>query len=165
MNTEQYSQTSARDVPIWAKLTRKCSLVTKARALCQLGWLLRRIGMEIQDAIKVIRALADGVNPETRELMKDDSICRNPQAVMALNRALAALVTQQERELKKPASAGQYWSRAEDQQVCEELRKGMNFEDIAKTHNRSVPSIVARLVKLGKVVPEKSTPLFPPQVA
>ncbi len=62
--------------------------------------------MEIQEAIKVIRALADGVNPETRELLKDDSICRNPQAVMALNRALAALVILQERELKKPASAG-----------------------------------------------------------
>jgi hypothetical protein len=47
--------------------------------------------MEIQEAIKVIRAPTDGVNPETRELLKDDSICRNPQAVMALNRALAAL--------------------------------------------------------------------------
>jgi hypothetical protein len=31
--------------------------------------------MEIQEAIKVIRALADGVNPETREGLKDDSIC------------------------------------------------------------------------------------------
>jgi hypothetical protein len=47
--------------------------------------------MEIQETIKVIRAPTDGVNPETRELLKDDSICRNPQAVMALNRALAAL--------------------------------------------------------------------------
>ena len=53
--------------------------------------------MEIQEAIKVIRALADGVHPETRESLHADSICRNPQAVMALNRALAALVTQQDR--------------------------------------------------------------------
>jgi DNA-binding NarL/FixJ family response regulator len=121
--------------------------------------------MEIQEAIKVIRALADGVHPETRESLQADSICRNPQAVMALNRALAALVTQQERELKKPASAGQYWSRAEDKQVCEELRKGMNFEEIAKTHNRTVPSIIVRLVKLGKIAPNKSGSLFPPQVA
>jgi len=114
--------------------------------------------MEIQEAIKVVRALADGVNPETREGLKDDSICRNPQVVVALNRALAALVTQQERELKKPVSAGQFWSRAEDKQVCEEL-------DIAKTHNRSVPSIIVRLVKLGKIAPDKSGSLFPPQVA
>jgi len=110
--------------------------------------------MEIQEAIKVIRALADGVHPETHESLKDDSVCRTAQAVMALNR-----------ELKKPASAGQYWSRAEDKQVCEELHKGMSFEDIAKTHNRSVPSIIVRLVKLGKVAPDKSGSLFPPQVA
>ena len=121
--------------------------------------------MEIQEAIKIIRALTDGVNPETRELLKDDSICRNPQAVMALNRALAALVTLQERELKKPASAGQYWSRVEDKQICEELHKGMNFEDIAKSHNRTVPSIIVRLVKLGKIAPNKSGSLFPPKVA
>jgi hypothetical protein len=121
--------------------------------------------MEIQEAIRVIRALADGVNPETREVLQADSICRNPQAVMALNRALAALVTQQERELKKPTGAGQYWSRAEERQVCEELRKGMDFEEIAKTHNRTVPSIIVRLVKLGKIAPNKSGSLFPPQVA
>jgi hypothetical protein len=121
--------------------------------------------MEIQDAIKVIRALADGVHPETREVLKDDAVLRNPQAVMALNRALAALVTQQERELKKPTGAGQYWSRAEDKQICEELRKGMDFEEIAKNHKRSVPSIIVRLVKLGKISPDKSGSLFPPQVA
>jgi hypothetical protein len=63
---------------------------------------------------------------------------------MAWNRALAALVKLQERELNKPASAGQYWSRAEDKQICEELHKGMNFEEIAKTHNRPVPSIIVR---------------------
>ncbi|MGA8493262.1 MAG: hypothetical protein WB711_22765 [Terriglobales bacterium] len=121
--------------------------------------------MDIQEAIKVIRALADGMHPETRDALKVDSIFQNPQVVMALNRALAALVAEEQRELKKPASAGQYWSRAEDKQVCEELRKGMNFEDIAKTHNRSVPSIIVRLVKLGKIAPDKSGSLFPPQVA
>ena len=84
---------------------------------------------------------------------------------MALNRALAALITQQERALKKPASAGQYWSRTEDKEICEELRKGMALDDIAKNHNRSVPSIIVRLVKLGKISPDKSGSLFPPEVA
>jgi hypothetical protein len=126
---------------------------------------LLEVAMEIQEAIKIIRALADGVHPETRETLQGDSICRNPQSVMALNRALAALVTEHERAVKKPGSAGQYWSRAEDKQVCEELRKGMPFEEIAKTHNRTVPSIIVRLVKLGKVAPNKSGSLFPTQVA
>jgi hypothetical protein len=126
---------------------------------------LLEVSMEIQEAIRIIRALADGVHPETRETLQGDSICRNPQSVMALNRALAALVTEQERAVKKPVSAGQYWSRAEDKQVCEELRKGMPFEEIAKTHNRTVPSIIVRLVKLGKVAPNKTGSLFPTQVA
>jgi hypothetical protein len=41
----------------------------------------------------------------------------------------------------------------------------MPFEEIAKTHNRTVPSIIVRLVKLGKVAPNKSGSLFPTQVA
>src|SRR5262249_27329028 len=116
----------------------------------------RGLVMEIADAIKVVRALADGVNPQTRERLKDDSGCRNAQAIMALNRALSALVAEQERELKRPAGAGRYWTRAEDEQICEELRKGMNFDEIAKAHQRSVASIIVRLVKLGKVAPNKS---------
>jgi hypothetical protein len=121
--------------------------------------------MEIQEAIKVIRALANGLDPESGVALKDDSVCRVPLAVKALNRALGALVSQEEREQKKPGNAGTYWTRAEEQQVCEELRKGINFEEIAKTHNRTVVSVVARLIKLGKIASEKSGSLFPDKVA
>ena len=34
--------------------------------------------MEIQEAIEVIRALANGQDPETGEALKDDSVCRVP---------------------------------------------------------------------------------------
>jgi hypothetical protein len=44
--------------------------------------------MEIQEALKIMRALANGVNPETGESMEADSICRQPETVRALNRAL-----------------------------------------------------------------------------
>jgi hypothetical protein len=36
-------------------------------------------------------------------------------------------------------------------QICEELRHGLSFEQIAKSHNRTSGSIVARLVRLGKI--------------
>jgi DNA-binding NarL/FixJ family response regulator len=126
--------------------------------------------VETQEAIKFIRALADGLNPETGQSLPGDSVCRCAQAVKALNRAVAALTAQKEREQNRPTNAGRYWSSAEDTQVCEEVRKGMDFKEIAKAHNRTVPAIVARLVKLGKIVPEKaapkkSGPLFPPKVA
>jgi len=57
------------------------------------------------------------------------------------------------------------WTRAEDAQVCEELRKGMDFREIAKAHDRTIPSIVARLVKLGKIVPKAARQGSPPRAA
>jgi hypothetical protein len=76
--------------------------------------------------------------------------------VKALNRALGALVQLEQRERTRPGNAGKYWTREEDAQVCAEVRKGIDFHEIAKSHNRTVPSIVARLVKLGEIKPAGS---------
>lgn len=121
--------------------------------------------MELDQAIKIIRALANGVYPETAAPLEENSICRSPDAVKALNRALQVLVAQEEREKKRPKNAWKSWSHEEDAQICEELRQGTDFNQIAKTHNRSLASILARLVKLGKIAPQKSGQLFPPKVA
>jgi hypothetical protein len=121
--------------------------------------------MEIDQAIKFIRALANGVHPESGAALDEASVCRMPEAVKALNRALAALVAQEEREKRRPKNAGKNWSREEDAQICDELRQGIDFNQIANTHNRSLAAILARLVKLGKITPEKSGRLFPPKVA
>ena len=110
--------------------------------------------MEIEEALKIMRALANGANPETGESLEPGSVCRKPTVVKALNRAIGALVTAQEREHKRPMNAFRTWTGSEDAQVCEEVRKGMDFHEIAKAHNRTVPSIVARLVKLGKIAPQ-----------
>jgi len=107
--------------------------------------------MDNIEAIKLMRALAGGLDPESSQPLEATSLCRRPQVVKALNRALGALIQLEQRERDKPTNAGRYWSRAEDAQICEEVRKGVDFHQIAKTHNRSVGSIVARLVKLGKI--------------
>jgi hypothetical protein len=121
--------------------------------------------MEIEQAIVVIRALANGVHPESGVALEEASVCRAPESVKALNRALAALVAQQDREKKRPKNAGKSWMHEEDAQICDELRQGMDFNQIANTHNRSLAAILARLVKLGKISPEKSGHVFPPKVA
>lgn len=124
--------------------------------------------MELQEAIATIRTLADGLHPTTREALDANEAVRQPQSVKALNRALSALLAQQDWEKRNPANGGRAWSRAEDRQVCEEVGKGQDINDIAKAHNRTVPAIAARLVKLGKVAPaksDKSGPLFPEKVA
>jgi hypothetical protein len=107
--------------------------------------------MDIPETLKIIRALANGTNPETGVALEENSICRRPQIVKALNRAISTLVQEEKREQRKPTNAFRAWTRAEDAQVCEEVRQGMDFHVIAKNHHRTVPSIVARLVKLGKI--------------
>jgi hypothetical protein len=124
--------------------------------------------VEIEEALRIVRALADGVNPHTGEACPGDSIVRNPQVVIALHQAVGTMEALAEREKAKqaqPANAYRWWSKAEDQQVCEELREGLDFKNIAKKHNRTVPSIVARLIKLGKIQPKSSAPLFPEKAA
>jgi hypothetical protein len=121
--------------------------------------------MEIQEAIKVIRALADGLNPETRELLKRRFDLPESASRYGIEPCFSRAGHTAGEGTQPAGECGQYWSRAEDKQICEELHKGMNFEEIAKTHNRTVPSIIVRLVKLGQIAPNKSGSLFPPQVA
>lgn len=116
--------------------------------------------MEVQDALQILRALANGTDPETGAKLEDGSTCRRPRTVIALNRAVNALAQEGEREKRRPANAFRKWTRDEDAQVCEEIRQGMDFREIAKAHNRTIASILARLVKLGKI---STTP--PPKAA
>ena len=110
--------------------------------------------MEIQEALDIVRKLAGGMHPETGKTLESNSIYDHPQAVRALHCAIVALEFQQERERTRrflPANAGKMWCDQEDAQICDELRRGVNFEGIARAHNRTVGSIIARLVRLGKI--------------
>ena len=110
--------------------------------------------METREALMVVRKLADGIHPETGEVLTSDCLSNHPQTVRAMHRALAALELQDERERTRkflPSNARKPWSNLEDVQNCDELRRGMSFEQIAQKHNRTNGSIVARLVKLGRI--------------
>jgi hypothetical protein len=119
--------------------------------------------MEIQEALKIMRALANGISPETGETLTSDLVYQYAPVVRAFHRAVGALEYVEERERSRrilPTNAGKSWSRAEDEQVCEELRRGIDFHQIAKTHNRTIGSIVARLVKLRMIGPDTPMDLF-----
>ncbi len=109
--------------------------------------------MENHEAMAIMRALASGIDPDTDIALEAESLCRRPHVVKALNRALGALLQLEQRDQVRPAHAGYFWSREEDAEVCAEVRRGLDLHEIAKSHNRTVPSIVARLVKLGEIRP------------
>lgn len=107
--------------------------------------------MEIQEALDIVRKLADGVHPETGEMLPTDCLYQNPQAVRALQRAVAALERQHERERLRsssPLNAGKPWTENEDAQLVEELRMGITLQAIAAAHSRREGSIVARILRL-----------------
>jgi hypothetical protein len=110
--------------------------------------------MEILEALSIVRRLADGIHPESGRELPGDCLYQHPQAVRALHRAMEALELQAERERVRrflPKNAGKAWSQTEDAQICEELRRGLNFEQIAQIHSRTNGSIISRLVRLGKI--------------
>ena len=124
--------------------------------------------MDIQQALEIVRRLADGLHPETGQAVATDSLYQHPQAVRALNRAVLALEFQLERERTRnslPANAGKAWSNSEEAQICEELRRGVNFHEIARTHGRTAGSIVARLIRLGKISAQANRSSLPPKSA
>ena len=110
--------------------------------------------MDIQEALEVVHKLLNGENPSTGQTVSDDSLFQRAQVTAALNRAAQALEFQQQRERTRtslPANAGKPWSNAEDAQICEEVRHGIGFQEIARIHCRTAGSIVARLIRLGKI--------------
>ena len=115
--------------------------------------------MDIPETLKIMRALANGVDPSSGNTIQGDSRCRQPQVVKALNRAIGAIVQVEKREQRKPTKAFRSWTRGKHAQVCEALRSGKDFHESAKAHSRTVASILARLVKLGK------TTAMPPRAA
>ena len=110
--------------------------------------------MEVAEALEILRKLADGLNPDLGTPIANDDLLKSPQIIRALHCATAALEFQQERERARrslPANAGKPWSAQEDAQICEEVRRGVGFQEIATLHSRTAGSIVARLIRLGKI--------------
>jgi hypothetical protein len=61
--------------------------------------------MEIQEALKIMRALADGLSPETGEALPADLIYQYASVVRAFHRAVGALEIMEERERSSRAPA------------------------------------------------------------
>ena len=112
--------------------------------------------MQIENALPIVRALADGVNPVTGEAYPDQSPYAEPRALRALFSAVGIMEKEVEREKKKrslPANFGNPWTQDEDASLEHEFDAGMPMGEIARKHQRTQSSIRLRLEKLGKIEP------------
>jgi hypothetical protein len=66
--------------------------------------------MDIQEALKTMRALANGIDPERGQRLEADSIYLRPPTIKALNRALSALA-QRSAGKNRPSNAYRTWTR------------------------------------------------------
>ena len=97
-------------------------------------------------AWKILKALAEGINPKTLEPLPEESPCHDPDVIRALYYAVVSLSSQ---------NKGKMWSSEEDGELVSNYRQGMTVEELAEKHGRSVNAIEWRLFKYGELKDEE----------
>jgi hypothetical protein len=116
--------------------------------------------MQLEAALPIIRALADGVNPTTGEAYPNESPYCEPRILRALYTAVDLMQREVEREKRRaqlPANFGKPWADGEDRLLVAEFDAGVPLHEIARKHLRTQSSIRLRLEKLGKIEPSTQT--------
>ena len=112
--------------------------------------------MQLQNALPIIRALADGVDPHSGAVFEDTTPYAEPKTLRALFSAVELMEREVEREKRRerlPANFGKPWTEGEDRTLAAEFDAGVPMPDLARKHARTHSSIRLRLEKLGKIEP------------
>ncbi|MFN8391071.1 MAG: hypothetical protein U0136_12345 [Bdellovibrionota bacterium] len=112
--------------------------------------------MKIDDAAKILRALADARDPITGDDLKHLGVFQQADTVRALLVACEALAkarTGETKKLRQCENSGKAWRKDEDDRLLLAFENGTSVKMLAADHGRTVSAIHARLVKLGKVQP------------
>jgi|EP01034_Spumella_vulgaris_P043072 hypothetical protein len=113
--------------------------------------------MKTTEAVQILEALAKGIDPETGEMLQNDSPLHNPFVIRAL--FLGAKALEQAPTQPKPAresmpgleSAGQRWTQDEEARLLQGFDTGASLKELAAVHQRKVGGIRSRLIKLGRL--------------
>jgi hypothetical protein len=120
--------------------------------------------MEKQSALRIIQALARGIDPHSGETFPADSAYQHPDTVRALFQAAQALAGRLEGSPRSapntPENAGKPWNEEEDRSLAAGFDTGKTIPELAERHRRSRAAIEARLIRLGKIEPPADGPRF-----
>lgn len=118
--------------------------------------------MDRNTLVRQLKAWADGLDPETGELLPADHPAQRPDLIRMFYATLALL----EAEIRAqgpaeraawsprangPRNAGRPWSTEDDRLLAERFDAGGSIASLADAMERTRGSITARLVKLGKI--------------
>lgn len=110
--------------------------------------------MDAAQALAVVRSLANGIHPETGEVFPAESVYQRPQIVRALYEAATALERIERFDRRKsrlPPKTGEPWTEDEDRKLLTGFDAGRALTELAKTHERTMGSVRARLLKYGRI--------------
>lgn len=110
--------------------------------------------MSPREAKNIIDALANGIDPETGEVLPAQSMFNSPQVIRALFVAVNALdraARRADRDNSLPQNAGMSWSEEEDKELLAMYDGGTSVKEIATRHGRTLGAITSRLVHLGRI--------------
>ena len=109
--------------------------------------------MELSTAKQILSLLADGIDPETGEILPEDSVCNQPEVIRALHFALDCLSNQKQRRKAgiSYANQGKAWTAEEESLLTQLFRKGESNAQIQMELQRSESAVSARLVRLGLI--------------
>ncbi|MDH3286437.1 MAG: hypothetical protein OEP48_01735 [Betaproteobacteria bacterium] len=128
--------------------------------------------MEREQALRILRALANGAHPATGEQFAADSPYQHPDTVRALFESIrvmegtrTAVRSPDQGIASPPGSTGSRWTPEEEARLVSAFDAGKSVDEIVRGHNRSRAAIEARLVRLGRLDPSAVTvPLrYPPK--
>jgi hypothetical protein len=110
--------------------------------------------MELADAVQIVAALADDLDPLTGQPLAADHLCQHPQVVRALCMVVHRLEGYEPRSYpagKKLANAGKPWTAEEEAELVQAFEAGAKINQLAHKHGRTRQAIQGRLYLLGKV--------------
>ena len=122
--------------------------------------------MEIREAQSIVKALAQGIDPNSGEVFALDSPYNEPKIIRALftvhdfvlqarkPRMSADEKRQENLDLGRPGNYGLPWKDDARSQVAMGFEDGKTIEELATTLERTQGAIRAELIRQGLVEPE-----------
>lgn len=110
--------------------------------------------MELDQALVIVRSLANGVDPDNGEIFAPQSPYQRPQVVRALYQAAICMerIERFDRRRKTmPAKTGTAWTEDDDRRLLAAFDAGRALQELAAAHERTMGAVRARLLKYGRL--------------
>jgi hypothetical protein len=96
--------------------------------------------MQLESALPIVKALADGVNPVTGEAYPEHSPYAEPRALRALFTAVDLMQREVDKSRKRErlaANFGKPWDEGEDREIATAFDAGTPILEMARRHQRT----------------------------